>query len=871
MEVLKDLLEEDASIATKVLVYLKEMKATTVAALALLFEDEPTSEHLAAFSLKSATQWKFLKTSVLSRIEKEGTTQQGSINEKVIPYIDDAQVQKIVDEILTMNLEMKSLNTQEASQKKALGPLYKEGEVWPVVETGDKVAIDMRLYSWSNLGYANELTPAAEIINNQLLRRYAFTMGLIACSGSGKTSSIFSLGNKHFVVFIDAGGYENINRTEMPIKYGSLHYDTRFGKLSRMIEDLMSKLTGKEERHRREKLEKAARFFSIEFLTRLFHLLKLLTKTKEKPLQPLDFLHHQACGGYECDFSENVFKTLETFDKDLIAKIVDKCCKDILLLTGEKQRVVFAVDEIGVAKLVQQDSFLRGNGFLEPIVKAASPLSEKFKSGLILAGTGTSKEHTYAIVTMSVAKVSDESIIYQDKFPPVSSENIENLLNRLSLDEFILKESPLVRFPINKSFHFDLKDDDTIVKKYLKAYVLESRGRMLAGIIERIPKIYDENQNIDKNQLFLKAMEKCIEDAESTLFSILNTRVLPPNSIYSDAILKSIDFLQRAYVAASLTNGSMGLTGFPGVLNDPGCDLVELGVAIVRDSKENVYKITERFVLNTLQRFFDALPEDKRRKIDWNRYKSNVEILRSLIQTHEKTFKAKGNILEYIFLDRLLDYGKKKLPLKELPFIGEKCPSKWGDIIFKPQRIWRPMKDKFTADFLIREESKDCVCWVEDVCRPDAIVMLDVTKGKAKAISMASAVYSNVVTTNKCRDQLYSAAVSEAYKGKMGGANPKTTKQRQIFVDDEHQLDKTQSICLIIALPTRQSNEFPTESLAEKNTYIHLDKTNIYHLLGEEKDAPEGLYSLLAYITNTKKNDWIVSSGRSKKLERDKN
>ena len=54
--------------------FLYDCQVDTVDSLIVLLESEPTVEYLSAFKLKDATQWKFLKTSVLTRIGKKSNT-----------------------------------------------------------------------------------------------------------------------------------------------------------------------------------------------------------------------------------------------------------------------------------------------------------------------------------------------------------------------------------------------------------------------------------------------------------------------------------------------------------------------------------------------------------------------------------------------------------------------------------------------------------------------------------------------------------------------------------------------------------------------------------------------------------------------------
>ena len=169
-------------------------------------------------------------------------------------------------------MELKGLKTDEASQKRALGPLYKKlgknEEKWPIVEKGNTVAIDMRLFSWKALGHDDELTPAARIISSELRKNEAFSIGLVACSGSGKTSGIFSLAHEHHLVYMDAGGYLSDATVGHVGRRPSIWNDDRYPKLIGLIQSELGLIVGSDEACRVKKLAKAIRLFKIEFLTR---------------------------------------------------------------------------------------------------------------------------------------------------------------------------------------------------------------------------------------------------------------------------------------------------------------------------------------------------------------------------------------------------------------------------------------------------------------------------------------------------------------------------------------------------------------------------------------------------------------------------
>ena len=85
------------------------------------------------------------------------------------------------------------------------------------------------------------LQPSAAHIDEELRKGEAFSIGLIACSGSGKTSSIFSLGRKHFLIYMDPGAYESPFAIGHQGRRGSLETDSRFAELYQKIGKMLNK------------------------------------------------------------------------------------------------------------------------------------------------------------------------------------------------------------------------------------------------------------------------------------------------------------------------------------------------------------------------------------------------------------------------------------------------------------------------------------------------------------------------------------------------------------------------------------------------------------------------------------------------------
>ena len=123
----------------------------------------------------------------------------------VINFKSEDQLNKLVYDILSLELVLPSFALKRQRHKSVLGSLYKSSsKEFPVTLVNGSYQIDMRLFSQDQ-----GLTKVAEAICEDIAisqsEGKSFHAEIVACSGSGKTSSIFCLGKKHYVVFLDCG------------------------------------------------------------------------------------------------------------------------------------------------------------------------------------------------------------------------------------------------------------------------------------------------------------------------------------------------------------------------------------------------------------------------------------------------------------------------------------------------------------------------------------------------------------------------------------------------------------------------------------------------------------------------------------------
>ena len=129
----------------------------------------------------------------------------------------------------------------------------------------------MRLYSWKKLGHEDEVTPAARDVSNELRTDRAFSTGFVACSGSGKTSGIFSLAHEHFVIYMEGSGYGTNALKEHDETHLPLYVDERFSKRINQAIVETAVVVNNEYSKKIKKFMIIKRLFQLEFLTRIFH------------------------------------------------------------------------------------------------------------------------------------------------------------------------------------------------------------------------------------------------------------------------------------------------------------------------------------------------------------------------------------------------------------------------------------------------------------------------------------------------------------------------------------------------------------------------------------------------------------------------
>ena len=577
-----------------------------------------------------------------------------------------------MSEPITLN----KLGSKQA-QAKALGGLYDPAYEWPVVYD---TVLDVRLLARKDmLGFDpskdDPLRPAARKLSDAIASgQSGVVFGVIAVSGSGKTSCAFDLAREHWTIYVNAS--ENNKYTTLgprwtekdPLFTQLLLESQRFIGGDRSLESQL------------KAWELAVTRCTVDLLARLVTLLRV---ARTEGQTPWDFLVHQVVG--EQAFARDRVKQLKSFDADSYDLIADAVI-DKLQPFLSKSRLVLVIDEIQSAAVINlghyvrerlpADQQARDKGLLSPLANAAETVLKPWTGwSVVFMGTGASEDRVEHGLSSSVGKQRGAfNIIAQADFPMATAREVKGVLGRLNLhaaglgDLFATDLDPAR--PITEPARNIPDPCVESIRAMLEDYVVGGRFRLLAGVIEAL-KV--EPGAVNLLRLVHEAVDFSILNHRETLESLLRLRT-GPRPKYPSGI--TVDYLESVYLAAAMTGGE---ARFP--QNAGGVDLIELGIACEarRETNEDVstsfsvQAVKERFVLDVLKRLF----EDER----WasaamvERCRRLTGVLQRLMEELGPATAGKGNLVEGIVLQRVAAAGLKHASVAALPFVEPFLPS----------------------------------------------------------------------------------------------------------------------------------------------------------------------------------------------------
>jgi hypothetical protein len=221
-------------------------------------------------------------------------------------------------------------------------------------------------------------------------------------------------------------------------------------------------------------------------------------------------------------------------------------------------------------------------------------------------------------------------------------------------------------------------------------------------------------------------------------------------------------------------------------------------------------------------------------------------------------------VFESVVFNALLRPEFQGVALSELPFVklGKRGrlaatydlrPAKYvkeswcASTPFRATAVLRKATDKATPEFLASAAAEGVVYSPETVARMDGVVM----QGGGTALTLGITMWTERVPGAKMRSQILSTSMGNAYKNTTATAvNKNCTAVRSEW--ERLGLDKVKAVRVHVSLPGFSADDMGLDQF-DDDVVVHLDRTNIHHLLGPDR---HGLYQLLAVATQTKRGEW---------------
>ena len=818
--------------------------------------------------------------------------------------------------VLAFDFTPNTLLTSAKAHEDALGPLYDPKYQWPILGNG---RIDMRLFSRADMvpppeaadegasgdGGAEDdapdvdlsqrdiMRPAARKLSNKLkISATSEVFAFIAVSGAGKSSCVFDLAREHWVIYMYAGAGAEADEAPSFGRRRTTEEDPLFRALDSDVVKLIGTSADRSEEARKRAWDAAVHRAAVDMVARLLVLVRMskhVAEVEKRKLTSWEFLVHQVGGGQA--FAIQASYELLTLDLPSLQIVAQACRHALADLIPPTEHLVFVVDEMQAAARMHVGEFHEAHkGLLSPLACAASDVLKSAAVWSILFVGEVTSTKNLASLANDVGRPHLEflNVFQQADFPVVEHDDVVGVLRRLNLDATGLGglfsgptlEARALAVPARSDT--DAPDVVWRARNFIEDYVVGSRFRVLAGVIERLAEV----SRRDKTVLLLAAMKRTVDEHKEGLEKLIRSRVGPEKMRGFESSV-TVDELEAAFAGALLTNGHAHLKLRIGTVGD----LVELGIAcesaweaedvllatetpMTERRLRKAQAIRERFVVDVLRKLFETR--------EWSgaataqRCTRLVRLLRDLLGRLGPSAAAKGNVVERLVLERVAAAGADGVKVGDLPFIKpfltEAQAKVWGSVEFGKRRLDAARTGgSDTVDVLSSPAALGLVWSPEAAMRPDGVAMLgkataDGDEAPPRALVFASAVYTDKVTKDKMVDQLRSADLSRSFLSKENKVYPATKKRRQKWCA----LGLHKSVCVrvIVALPLGDGCGVVGSKLLtpggskagepeETDAVVVLNKTNIHLVLGG-RDVPGNadLYELLAWATKTRVDEW---------------
>ena len=303
--------------------------------------------------------------------------------------------------------------------------------------------VDMRLFDVSALELEDDSGPlqfrdaAARLIN--LLSTRTGEFALVAVSGAGKTSAIFDVARKHFVVYFQF--------PDTPERRRSREGDPT---ASELLEAVTTEIGSHQDSDSRMRAWRIARRASMRhFVARLLFLVLLneyfLRSDEKRQVLPFEFLIAQLAHACVRAVLKELLPLVPTVEEHIekLAELIWTYLTSHYLVAkrGENGRtLLFALDEVEAGAQQLPARFLRhmpsagqharnDKAFASPVFAGARLIAEATSDRVLLSGTGSTEERVRSFMS-DIGKVSTSSmdVLRQPRFPVASAASVRAML-----------------------------------------------------------------------------------------------------------------------------------------------------------------------------------------------------------------------------------------------------------------------------------------------------------------------------------------------------------------------------------------------------------------------------------------------------------
>ena len=553
-------------------------------------------------------------------------------------------------------------------------PLYGKKDLEPdELPLGVDGKADMRLFPRER--------PAAKMVGN-LIEEAKGQVGCYlfpAVSGSGKTSAVFELARKYFVLYFGCP----LRRTDSSPKPKSDVSILEF--LAREVK----------KRNKSEDTDEARRICAALLVSHLYLLYHFLTLYPDGT--PFQFLMCQLNTDHGLPVVKKAFESLCTWTMRAVqsfASTLRNAIAERLLLRLIRDVVLLAIDEMDDAAIMMEYRFISRRkslfghdvkrALLTPLLQAAGDFSGPSNWNLLVTGK-TSVLDNLSWIEADTGMGPMQILKMEQFFPVANKGDVHQLLMKL------LKLDPAVI------------EADKEVSKYL----CNARFGLLANTIEQFTAL----EGIHDNSIRLQtAVLEAVEEYKLYIQHSYRQRVYIDstfgwrNKIFADYVhgfYLSAFLLDGTFVDRRFVDREMGHTSKSAPRKSIERNFFLYFDLVRVNNIDNKFHVLEQFGLEVLQDFFFDRPEDPEEAIA---FKESVEDLERVISVVDPFITGKGDLFKSIIFYTLSLYKGKSVA--ELPFVdfGSDNAAKeyWSKVEMNIQRIVRDCPlPRDEADFLV--------------------------------------------------------------------------------------------------------------------------------------------------------------------------